>query len=436
MSRKWSEHHKEWSLYCSYDSSRLQATERTSPQEKFPNSDTLSTDTQRDDMSSRPASSSSSDSLYAPPSPPTLRRIAQTAPSTQYTSLRDVPPLSLDRRRGAVDHTAHRGIPISPKTPPTVLSPPESYCYQHPAGLTHPLPDPVNPVPRGPLRVVNRDPPPLGDSSSTPIDGHSRIRLKARSARSKMDFTDPFAEKKDEPKDGLAKIQAALSERRKVDADLQNVTDKLETAFKEGKSQNSGGVAPSVRQSWCDRYSAVQTAYPSKQLNYGSPSFNPPPEGMVWAGLIRLPDCHICQKGWDLGHLHSVEEELPQQDLSKKQAEEKKKEQEKERLRVEEEKLKRVTEMTWHWPNKISVKSPVNVRSPTTTSIKDVSALRPEPLRSVSTTAVLRGLYTDYLQTEPKTTTSSDNRATTFVENISKLVSVNTTRKWLCADCL
>ncbi|KAF1930110.1 uncharacterized protein M421DRAFT_3865 [Didymella exigua CBS 183.55] len=330
-------------------------------------------------MASRPASSSSSDSLYAPPSPPNLRRVAQVAPVSHYTSLHDVPPLSLN---GAIDPTAHRGMPTSTKISPTIVRPPpSSHCYQRPAGLTCPLPEPVH---RDILRVVNRYPPPLSASSSTLIDGHSRIHLKGKPTRGKIDFTDPFAEKKyEQPK---TDFQAPMSEKRKLNADLCDVARRLETAFGAEKCQQNRGLTPTVETSWCNKHYNYDTCIATAEKRDGFKCLSPltpavsdfPPPGRVWAGTIRLPNCHSCKNNWSIRHLHGIEEERVHQESRKRQAEEQKKEQERQRLRAEEERLRRETQTTRFWPDRSAVKSPLIVRSPTTTWVEDVRAVRPD----------------------------------------------------------
>jgi hypothetical protein len=395
------------SLYCSSDFGRSQETQRTSQPDELHNSDTLSTEVQRDDMSPRPAPSPSADSLYTLPSPRTIHRVAQFGPVSHDTSLCDVPPLSLN---DANDLEAHRRMRTSANTQQTILPPPphpSSHRYHTNQRPAVPTPSP-DPLPRGSLRVANRDLSPLIVSSSTQTAGHSSTRLKETSTRAKVDFTDPFAGKYEQPKVGL---QAQSSEKRKINADLHGVTQKLETGFKAIQGQNKQGSLLTTYNSWCIVHCLYDTCLSEAQKREGSkylssqpsivngqsapakpPVFSDiPPPGRVWAETIRLPDCYSCTNNWGTRHLHDIEDEHYHQETLKipaiYQAAKQKAEEELQR-RSRRQKQSR----SW-WPGSAG-RAPVMVRSLMTNPMEDIQTARREPPMPVS--AVLQLYWTSH----------------------------------------
>lgn len=356
MSRQ-SEHSREWSSYCSYNFHLPPKTEPLSQQAELYDSDTLSTDVLHNDMSAGRESSSTSDSLYAPPSPRTLRCVAHNRSTSQYISLCDVPPLRLD---GSSDAAVHCETSTSNRAPSTVFPPTQSYPYYSSRGTpAAPALLPSDPIPKGSLRVLNRDPPPLIVSSSTPLDGNSWIRLKVKPTRATIGSTNLFTEEMQ--KRPIANLQAHLNEKRRVNAELDDVTQQLQRAFKD--------------------FSEAQERDGSKQLaspliiNGQSASaqcrsvFDAPPPGKVLAGAIRLPNCYSCMCNETARHLHDIEDENRYKENLERQAEEQllqRRKREKERLRAQEE-LRRQTQSTWSGPG-----SPIIARTPTMTWIEDV----------------------------------------------------------------
>jgi hypothetical protein len=363
MSRQ-SEHSREWSLYCSYDSRLSLKTEPTPQEDELYGSDTLSTDVQHDDMTSSRESSLTSDSLYAPPSPRTLRCVAQNRAVSQYTSLRDVPPLSLD---GAGDAAAHRGTSTFNKAPsallPSALSNPCYNKYEISTAPTHPLSDSI---PKGSLRMMNRDPPPRIVSSYTPMDGNSRVRLKEKPTRAKIDFTDPFAEKKQEQP--MVNLRATLDEKQRVNAKLDDVTQQFQNNFEEFSEAKKH-----------DRCNLLLTqpliVNGQSASNHHRSVLEAPPPGRVLAGSLHLPNCYTCMYNETARHLHDIEEETRHKGLLEKQAEEHLLQ----RRKREQENLRHQTPSTWYWPG-----IPIVARTPTTTWIEDVHDVRPHLPTSVS----------------------------------------------------
>ncbi|KAF3037776.1 hypothetical protein E8E12_002932 [Didymella heteroderae] len=366
-------------------------------QDEFYNSDTLSMAIQQDDMSSSHASSSNPDSLYAPPSPRTLHCVAQKDLVSHYTSLRNVLPLSLN---GASDPAAQGETPKSTNALQTFLplphSDPSYDMYQATVEPTKSSPEPLS---SGSFRVVSRDPPPVTISSCTPIDGNSRIRLKEKSTRAKIDLTDPFAEEKYEQP--VVSLQARLSEKRKHNSDLRDISRKLGTAFTAKKSHNSEGPAPVASKIWCYEHYTNDTCFGEAKRREGSkyvssqppivngqstraqlrPFTDFPPSGKVLAGTLRLPNCYTCTYNENARHVHDIEEENRYRQILKSRAEEQRKEQGKNRLRVQEERWRRQTQTEWCWSGP-AAKSSVVMSSPTATWIEDVSDMRSNPSTS------------------------------------------------------
>jgi len=360
MSRQ-PEHSPEWSLYCSYDSRLSPKTVFTPQEDELYDSDTLSTDVQNGDMSSSRESSSTADSLYAMPSPRTLRYIAQNPQKkSEYTSLHDVPLLSLD---GASDPAAHRGTPLSSKAPSTILPPALSNpCYNKYESSFAPAESLSGTIPKGPLRVVNGDPTLLIASSSAVTDGTSRIRLKEKSTRGTIEFTNPFVEKKQEYP--MASLQATPTEKRRVNAELDDMTQQLQNAFKEFHETEKLGIQLSSQSPIANGQSS-STGYRSV--------FGAPPPGKVLAGSLRLPNCYTCMYNGAARHLHNIEEEKRHKETLERRAEEEllqRRRQEQERLRAQEE-LRRQTQSMWY-----GTRAPVIARTPTTTWIEDAHNVR------------------------------------------------------------
>ncbi|KAF3050465.1 hypothetical protein E8E11_010643 [Didymella keratinophila] len=329
MSRQ-PEHSSEWSLYFSYDSCLPPKTVSTPQEDELYDSDTLSTDVQNGDMSSSRESSSTADSLYAMPSPRTRRYIAQNSQiKSEYTSLRDVPPLSLD---GASDPAAHRGTSMSSKTPSTAL-PPALYrpCYNKYEGSFVPA-----------------------ESLS---DGTSKIRLKEKSTRGTIGFTNPCVEKKQEHP--MASLEATLTEKRGVNAELDDMTQQLQNVFKEFHKAEKLGKQLSSQSPIADGQSTC-TGYRSV--------FDAPPSRKVLAGSLRLPNCYTYMYNGAARHLHDIEEEKRHKETLERRAEDEilqRRKQEQERLRAQEELRCQTQSMGY------GTRTPVIARTPTTTWIED-----------------------------------------------------------------
>ncbi|KAL1651835.1 hypothetical protein SLS61_005206 [Didymella pomorum] len=300
----------------SYDFRLPLKTELTPQEDELYDSDALPTDVLNGDMSSSRESSSTSDSLYAIPPPRIMRTIARNRQNSEHFSIRDVPPLSLD---GTSDSAAHHRT-----------------C---------------------PLRVVNEDLTPFITSSSTVTDWTSRIRLKEKSARVTINFTNPFAEQKQERP--MASLQAAVNEKRKVNAELDDMTQQLQNAFKEfHKAEKLGTQLCS--QSPIAKGQPTPTEYHS--------IFAAPPPGKILAGSLRLPDCYTC-----IRHLHEIMDEKRHEEHLERRAEEEllqKRKQEQEHLRAQKE-YRRQTRSMRYWTS-----TPVIARTPTTTWIEDAQDVR------------------------------------------------------------
>lgn len=228
-------------------------------------------------------------------------------------------------------------------------------------------------MPRCPLRVVNEDLTPFITSSSTVTDWTSRIRLKQKSARVTINFTNPFAEQKQERP--MASLQAAVNEKRKVNAELDDMTQQLQNAFKEfHKAEKLGTQLCS--QSPIAKGQPTPTEYHS--------IFAAPPPGKILAGSLRLPDCYTC-----IRHLHEIMDEKRHEEHLERRAEEEllqKRKQEQEHLRAQKE-YRRQTRSMRYWTS-----TPVIARTPTTTWIEDaqdVRDLRSNPSIQVSPMVLL-----------------------------------------------
>lgn len=132
---------------------------------------------------------------------------------------------------------------------------------------------------------MNGDPQPLIISSSAPVEGNSRVRLKKKPIRKKIGFTDPFTNQKlNQLSVGL---QIQLDEKQALNTELDDVTQQLKDAFKsfsEAQSHDEGRQPSSQPLSVRGQPESTQ---------YRSVFENSPP-GKVLAGEIRLPNCYTC----------------------------------------------------------------------------------------------------------------------------------------------
>lgn len=360
-----SEHTRECDLY-------LPLPPTMSQRDELYNIDTLLKDVQHGDMSSSGESScdypSTTDSLYAPPSSQTLHCVAQKRRKSQYASLRDIPPLSLD---GAGGPTADPGASTSFKTPScTVSSAHFDPCYSRYEVSEASTQSLSECLPRDSHWVLNRDPPPL--IMSSPMDGKPRIRLQQKPTRANIYFTDPSAQKKQ--RQPMTNLQAQLDEKRLVNTVLNDAAQQVKVALEDSSNaqKRNGSTPPSLQPLVVSGQSAF-TQYRS--------DLEAPPPGKKLAGSIRLPNCYTCMCNETARHLHDIKEENRHGETLERQAEEQlqqRRKQDRQRLRTQEE-LRRQTQSTWYRPG-----SPVVRRTPTTTWIEDVRNVCSIPSTTVS----------------------------------------------------
>ncbi|KAF2628689.1 hypothetical protein BU25DRAFT_490329 [Macroventuria anomochaeta] len=277
---------KDWSDLRSYDTVHPQLEERRRQEAERRHQEEvrrhleevcrMTTPTRRgqyDNMSYSSGSSLSLSSLYANPPSPVLRPGLPSNTGEHYTSLQDVPHFSLNNirtgpfgpgvefpkspvaeRRGSVSTPYYEryGTAVLPKTPPPTLPPVESAYYQRPPGLTHTIHRPLPKV----LRVVSPDPPAPTDTVSilpgASIIGQAEFRQTQKAKSGKLNSKQVPSEEGDTQKyNSFLKVKAALQEKRKVDADVEDASRKLEAAFQDEKTHESKNQGRIVEKVWC-----------------------------------------------------------------------------------------------------------------------------------------------------------------------------------------
>lgn len=142
---------------------------------------------------------------------------------------------------------------------------------------------------------MSRNPPPLS-VPPTAINGHSRIRVKKNPTRGRIDFTDPFAEKAEQPNTGL---HAPASETRTLLAATPGPNPAPSAAFYATSDEATTNHYPHAARLFeagthPGSFHPLPQAPPTHTHSSPPAPANVPPPGRVCAGPLRLPACAAC----------------------------------------------------------------------------------------------------------------------------------------------